>query len=232
MDAPGGQDLSDFESGTGQPDLDLQSIIKPRSRDPRPQKPAETTETSQSTHEAAPDDAAVTENADPPAAPPQQRPATAAGGGSPQSDEQASNGGKSRRGRGRPRKPKSSESTGARRPSTVLIPMELSSAFERARDSQGLSNGDLIIAALEATGDQLADEIAKMGGRAGGGRFAARVTHQAAVKHEKGTLLNYRLFEADYEILDQMVAECNARSRNELIVTALRLHLSDTTSQR
>jgi hypothetical protein len=104
--------------------------------------------------------------------------------------------------------------------SSVHIPTALFEPLKAYRTAKGMSNGQVIIAAIEATHTDLADLIhpATAGG---GGLFAQRTTK--GVRTTDGPLapLNVRLFEQDYKVIDRLVEEFSAYSRGHLVTVAL-----------
>jgi hypothetical protein len=89
------------------------------------------------------------------------------------------------------------------------------------RETTGRSNGTIIIAALEAAHPHLGTLLPPVGEPTGGGLFAARPTHAPRTIEGPYSPLNVRLFEADFEVLDQLVATYGARSRSHLVDAAL-----------
>lgn len=106
------------------------------------------------------------------------------------------------------------------RASNVHIPVTLLEPIAMLKRQKGLSNGEIIISALEATYADLKDLI-HPSPTAGGQLFAAR--HSRVSRGSDGPLtpLNYRLRGADYQTLDRLVEEFEASSRGHLITVAL-----------
>lgn len=232
MAAAPGRSLADFDAGDDQPDLaELTGIISPRGATSTPTRDPSGDESG--TRRQTGGDAASTARGTVPAGPTPGEDESAPVGGTAEvekvktGDRKPQTKPRTRRGPGRPRKPKSQESTGGRRSTTFQLSSDIKTKMRTAGPKLGLSTGDLIVAAIEATADNIGDEIAKEGGFAGGGRFAARRTHQAALEHRESSLVNARLLEADFVTIDEIVEETGARSRNHLVETALRLYLSD-----
>lgn len=118
------------------------------------------------------------------------------------------------------RAPAHSERENEIKSSSVHIPTALFEPLKAYRTAKGMSNGQVIIAAIEATHSDLADLIhpATAGG---GGLFAQRTTK--GVRTTDGPLapLNVRLFEQDYKVIDRLVEEFSAYSRGHLVTVAL-----------
>lgn len=106
------------------------------------------------------------------------------------------------------------------RPSNVHIPIALLEPIAAKKAAEGLSNGEVIIQAIEANADRLKDLIHPVA-TSGGRLFASRRARSSRAAEGPLTPLNYRLREADYEVLDQLVEEYNASSRGHLITAAL-----------
>jgi len=121
------------------------------------------------------------------------------------------------------------EAAGPVRASNVHIPAELLDAFNAAKASQKLSNGELIITAIEATYEELQRQL-RPPSATGGSLFAPRVSRPPRLP-AKGpvTPVNYRLRPDDYATLDRLVRDLGASSRSHLISEALRTYLSRTT---
>lgn len=114
------------------------------------------------------------------------------------------------------------------RASNVHIPAELLDAFNTAKASHKLSNGELIITAIEATYEELQRQL-RPPSATGGSLFAPRVSRPPRLP-AKGpvTPVNYRLRPDDYATLDRLVRDLGASSRSHLISEALRTYLSRT----
>ncbi|ACZ32415.1 hypothetical protein Xcel_3416 (plasmid) [Xylanimonas cellulosilytica DSM 15894] len=113
------------------------------------------------------------------------------------------------------------------RPSNVHVPTTLVDLLEAKRQTSGLTTGELILVAIEETVSKgKLEELIHPGKTVGGTLFAARPSNRAAA-HEAGhkAPVNYRLREGDYVVLDELVAQYKAPSRNHLIVAALKGYL-------
>lgn len=106
------------------------------------------------------------------------------------------------------------------RASNVHIPVALLEPIAAMKKQQGLSNGEIIISAIEATYADLKD-LVHPSPTAGGQLFAAR--HSRVSRSNDGPLtpLNYRLRGEDYQTLDRLVDQFDASSRGHLITVAL-----------
>lgn len=104
--------------------------------------------------------------------------------------------------------------------SSVHIPTALFEPLKAYRTAKGMSNGQVIIAAIEATYADLR-ELIHPATAGGGGLFAQRTTK--GVRTTDGPLapLNVRLFEEDYKVIDRLVGEFGAYSRGHLVTVAL-----------
>lgn len=114
------------------------------------------------------------------------------------------------------------------RPSNVHVPVALIAPITAKCKAEGMSHGEVIISALEATQSQLRDLI-HPAATAGGSLFASRRSRASRATDGPLTPLNYRLRNADFDILDQLVDEFGASSRGHLITTALTayFHITD-----
>jgi hypothetical protein len=106
------------------------------------------------------------------------------------------------------------------RASNVHIPVTLLAPLAAKKDAEGLSNGEIIICAIEATHASLEDLI-HPAPTAGGSVFAERRSRPSRAGDGPLTQLNYRLREADFDTLDRLVERFQASSRAHLITVAL-----------
>lgn len=119
-----------------------------------------------------------------------------------------------------PTAPKYSERDNAIRSSSIHIPTPLLEQVVVYRDEHGMSNGQVVIAAIEAAHPKLKDLIHP--GATGGGLFAQRATKGIRANDGPLTPLNVRLFEADFAVIDRLVEEFGAFSRGHLVTESLR----------
>lgn len=119
-----------------------------------------------------------------------------------------------------PATPKHSERANVIKSSSVHIPLPLHAQTLTYRDEHGMSNGQVVIAAIEYANPQLKDLIHP--GATGGGLFAQRATKGTRLNEGPLTPLNVRLYEADYEVIDGLVKDTGAFSRGHLITVSLR----------
>lgn len=111
------------------------------------------------------------------------------------------------------------------RPSNVHIPVRLWEPLAQLCQRQGLSHGEAIIVALEDTHPRLKDLI-RPAITTGGSLFDTRRSRAARSADGPLTPLNYRLREADFEVLDGLVEQVGASSRGHLITVALTEYLA------
>jgi hypothetical protein len=104
--------------------------------------------------------------------------------------------------------------------SSVHIPSALIDRIIAERERSGRSNGEIIIAALESTHSQL-NQLIQRRDPTGGSLFATRPSRGARLTDGPLTPLNVRLYEADYDVIDQLVEKFGAFSRGHLISAAL-----------
>ncbi len=110
---------------------------------------------------------------------------------------------------------------GRMRSSSMHIRSVLVEQIVLERETTGRSNGTIIIAALEAAHPHFGELLPPVGEPTGGGLFAVRPTHAPRTVEGPYSPLNVRLFEADFDVLDSLVATFGARSRSHLVDAAL-----------
>jgi len=113
------------------------------------------------------------------------------------------------------------------RSSSMHIRSTLVERIIREREDTGRSNGNIIIAALEAVHAHLPDLLPQPAAPTGGSLFAARTTRTPRTETGPYSPLNVRLYEADFAVLDDLVRTSGARSRSHLVDIAL-AHYFDT----
>jgi len=113
------------------------------------------------------------------------------------------------------------------RPSNVHIPVGLIEPIAAKCKAEGLSHGEVIISALEATYPRL-PELVHPAATAGGSLFATRRSRSSRSAEGPLTPLNYRLRVADFATIDRLVTEFGASSRGHLITTALAAYFEPT----
>jgi hypothetical protein len=110
---------------------------------------------------------------------------------------------------------------GPMRASNVHIPVTLIDEVNDTKRTTRMSNGDIIITAIEQTYEQLKERI-RPRPTAGGVLFGRRVSRPPRTPAtEPVTPLNFRMSVEDYEVLDRLVDELGATSRSHLITVAL-----------
>jgi hypothetical protein len=119
-----------------------------------------------------------------------------------------------------PRRPAHSERSNKIRSTTVHVPAQLKDQVVAYRGTSELSNGDIVIAAIEHAHPHLG-ELIKPPSRAGGSLFEARAARSVRTTEGLPTPLNVRLFENDFDVLDELVSQFGAASRGHLITVAL-----------
>lgn len=106
--------------------------------------------------------------------------------------------------------------------STVQIPVSLLPDIKSTRETQGLTNGEIIIEAIEGTHERLRDLIHPP--TTGGGLFAARSTKSNRSVDGPLAPLNVRLRNADWAVIDRLVVDVDAFSRGHLITVCLKAY--------
>lgn len=110
-------------------------------------------------------------------------------------------------------------------PSTVHLPIDLIEAVKQERERAGITSGAVFIQAIEATYEDLKSRFSPPT-PAGGSLFAPRVTVPQPQQWDVPTAtVNFRLTEADFSVLDELVETLGARSRGRLLAVALELYL-------
>lgn len=113
------------------------------------------------------------------------------------------------------------------RPSNVHIPVWLVEPIAAKHTAEGLSNGEIIISAIEQAYPRLKDLIHPVT-VSGGSLFASRRSRTSRAGDGPLTPLNYRMREEDFSTLDSLVKELNASSRGHLITVALTAYFGPT----
>ena len=112
--------------------------------------------------------------------------------------------------------------------SNAQIPMRLMPLVVGHCKTHAISHGTLIITALEANAERLAELVTPTPTAGGGGLFptlAASRTGPRASGEEQIVPLTFRLPRSHFEVLDQLVAATKAPSRSKLISAALAAYL-------
>ncbi len=106
------------------------------------------------------------------------------------------------------------------RPSNILIETALDVRLNALKDKLSVSQGDLVIIAVETE----QGELSPYAHAVGGGLFEARPAASKGVDVETKNLRpwTFRLREADYEVLDRLTAEHQYPNRKEFIVACLK----------
>ncbi len=113
------------------------------------------------------------------------------------------------------------------RPSNVHIPVWLVEPIAAKHAAEGLSNAEIIIRAIEETYPRLKDLI-HPASVSGGSLFESRRSRTSRAGDGPLTPLNYRMREADFATLDELVGELAASSRGHLITVALTAYFGPT----
>lgn len=124
----------------------------------------------------------------------------------------------------RPRSGSRARRASSLRASNVYLPVALLDPISARCKAEGISHGDLIVRALEATYEALPTLVDPVR-TTGGSLFAERRTRAPRQDLGPMTPLNYRLREEDFAVLDRLVEETNAPSRSQLIAAALSAYL-------
>ncbi len=106
------------------------------------------------------------------------------------------------------------------RSSSVHVPSALIDRIIAERERSGRSNGEIIISALESAHDQM-HQLIQRRDPTGGSLFVSRPSRGARLSDGPLTALNVRLYEADYDVIDELVEKFGAFSRGHLISAAL-----------
>lgn len=109
------------------------------------------------------------------------------------------------------------------RASNVQIPVSLLEPLLTRCTAEGRSHGEMIIHALENTHQLLPTLLHPA--TTGGSLFGARASRATRSADGPFTPLGYRLRNADYRVLDELVTDLGASSRGHLISVALSAYL-------
>ncbi len=108
------------------------------------------------------------------------------------------------------------------RSTSVHVPVGLREKINAERARTGRSNGEIVIRAIELNLDQLSALFSEHGRGASAGRlFQQRVSRGARLSDGPLSPINVRLFEPDFEVLDELVEQVGAFSRGHLISVTL-----------
>lgn len=105
-------------------------------------------------------------------------------------------------------------------PSIIHIPTDLIPAVIEYREASGMSNGQVLITAIEFSYEKLRDLIHPAS--TGGGLFQQRATKGSRSNDGPVSPLNIRLFKADFAVIDNVVKEAGAFSRGHLASVSFR----------
>lgn len=106
------------------------------------------------------------------------------------------------------------------RSSSIHIPTPLLEKLVKFRNEHGMSNGQVVIAAIEKAHPKMPQLIHPVTA-GGGGLFAQRATRGVRTTEGPLTPLNVRLYTQDYEVIDRLVEEFGAYSRGHLVTVSL-----------
>lgn len=127
--------------------------------------------------------------------------------------------------RARPRP--GTEAVAAMRQSNTQLPVTLIQLMRQELRTRGRTHGEVIIDALEQALDRLPELVAPLHRAPARRRFDPAPTPPAPPEKEPKGTLNYRMTTTNFAVLDDLVAECGARSRAHLITVALREYFRD-----
>lgn len=111
--------------------------------------------------------------------------------------------------------------------SNFYIHPDLAEKFEAKCREKNMFHGDLIIVAVEAAGEKLEQLLRHPTEETVGGTFFAARPSRPAKEEERKTQVNFSMLPEDFAALDAAVEHFKARSRNHLIVAALKGYLAD-----
>jgi hypothetical protein len=114
-------------------------------------------------------------------------------------------------------------------PRLVILQLPNSTA-DRLRDSarqRGVTYKELALDAVEATADRLPDLLAAQRPKARAGGLFAGERVAAQVRPEGRRQVSIKLTESSIAALDDLASKHGARSRSELVATALDAYLAD-----
>lgn len=125
---------------------------------------------------------------------------------------------------GRPTLPPSDSET--TRATNVIIPVSLFDQIAAFRDTQHVSTGELIAAAIETHVDELPDLIAASKRPRPAGMFSTRSSRLPRRGDEPERPITYRMTAQDLATIDGLVESLGACSRGHLITVALTTYLA------
>jgi len=123
-----------------------------------------------------------------------------------------------------PQRPSGKKALAATQQASVYIPGNLLDQVKTMRRDTGLTSGEIIANAIEATYSQLPGLLAPA--PATGKLFSSRRARPATSPDGPPTALTFRMTARDLAVMDQVEAEVGARSRSQLVAVALRAYLA------
>jgi hypothetical protein len=123
--------------------------------------------------------------------------------------------------RRRPQKPAAVAKPGQTRPTTTNVPVSTANLIDQCRNDQQLSAGEVIVIAIEAEYDNLAN-LLQAPKRTG--LFQTHASRLPRRDDEPLKTISYRLTDADLATIDNLVEQFGARSRSHLISVAVNAH--------
>lgn len=140
-----------------------------------------------------------------------------------------------RRRRGRPKK---TESVGATAPVNLRLPVSLLNAIEDVQDATGKSYITIVLEAVLAQRDRLAELVIddnqrraqiKERAEADNDLFVFSLQRGPRPIYDEPTEIRlWRTYQRNVDVLNQLVETSGAQDRNQLLLVALRAHLEET----
>lgn len=118
-------------------------------------------------------------------------------------------------------KPPAVEKPAQTRPTTTNVPESTATLIDQCRKDQQLSAGEVIVIAIEAQYDNLAN-LLQAPRRTG--LFQTHASRLPRRDDEPLRTISYRLTDADLATIDSLVEQFGARSRSHLISVAVNAH--------
>ncbi|MCA0296520.1 MAG: hypothetical protein LCH96_14660 [Actinobacteria bacterium] len=118
-------------------------------------------------------------------------------------------------------KPAAVEKPPQTRPTTTNVPVSTANLIDQCRKEQQLSAGEVIVIAIEAEYDNLANLLQ---GPRRTGMFETHASRLPRRDDEPLKTISYRLTDTDIATIDTLVEQFGARSRSHLISVAVNAH--------
>lgn len=115
--------------------------------------------------------------------------------------------------------------------SNVHLPEEIAQHLAEVGRRRNLTNGEMVIEALESTYGRLS-EFVHPGGKVGGTLFKARGVGSTVKQKADTKQVAFSLLRSDFEVIDRIKEELAARSRSHLLTAAFQAYFQPTAIEK